>query len=53
MQTDWKLPLYTIWTAPDQLVEAYGQDAVDEAARNVKVMNFLVDHAVLTPAETE
>lgn len=39
--------------SPDQLVEAYGQDAVDEAARNVKVMNFLVDHAVLTPAETE
>ena len=39
--------------SPDELVTAYGQEAVDEAARNMKVMNFLVDNAVKTPEETE
>lgn len=39
--------------SPDELVNAYGQEAVDEAARNMKVMNFLVENAVRTPAETE
>ncbi len=38
--------------SPDELVDAYGQEAVDEAARNVKVMNFLLDNAVITPEET-
>lgn len=31
--------------SPDELIEAYGQEVLDEAARNMKVMNFLVENA--------
>ena len=31
--------------SPDELVATYGQDAVDQAARNVMVMEFLVENA--------
>ncbi|MDO5416796.1 MAG: trigger factor, partial [Lachnospiraceae bacterium] len=31
--------------SPEELVATYGQEAVDEAARNVKVMDFLIENA--------
>ncbi|MDO5550498.1 MAG: trigger factor [Lachnospiraceae bacterium] len=31
--------------SPDELVQTYGQEALDEAARNIMVMNFLVENA--------
>lgn len=31
--------------SPDELIASYGQDAVDQAARNVMVMEFLVENA--------
>lgn len=31
--------------SPDELIASYGQDAVDQAARNVMVMGFLVENA--------
>jgi trigger factor len=37
--------------SPADLVEAYGQEAVDEAARNVAVMDFLLQNANLVEAE--
>lgn len=37
--------------SPDELVQTYGQEAVDEAARNVKVMDFLIDNAKITEKE--
>lgn len=37
--------------SPAELVEAYGQEAVDEAARNVAVMDFLLQNANLVEAE--
>lgn len=32
---------------PDELVQTYGQEALDEAARNIMVMNFLVENATV------
>ena len=40
--------------SPDELVEAYGQEAVDEAARNIVVMEFLIQNAkIVEPEPTE
>lgn len=34
--------------SPDELVQTYGQEAVDEAARNVMIIDFLIDNANIT-----